>query len=392
MAPNNSTIKSSKSFQIPWLFVVGVAAFFLPSFYLWLDWYDIKKQIVWVDIQSEEMERFNHVQKKLHKYDFLHSTPCSKNAGSVLHKIILWRVPSHKEESFLMWKDLLNTSYLPSLTSFQTSVNDLSSKNNLLQSSLHALNFPNEDPKWFAQIAQDYDCWNLDQDSPREGIFPFALQEPLPRYDIIYNWGLFYVLEGLQTEKDPQLLADTLQNWSKILMSTEHQDAAFLALQFLIWEHEILSSHTEISSSEYLSKEELKDLTFLIYNSPRFYGLWTDPNQLSNIPKKGIASCAGLREGIRFGWLYQYPLREKYAVNIQHMKIALQNCRLELPQALWNMSSLLYLHKKELFCSTFPNNIHCDIAQIRGVTPHYMLPVLSEYLLEKQELFWVFKN
>ena len=81
--------------------------------------------------------------------------------------------------------------------------------------------------------AQDYDCWDLDQDSPRSGIFPFALQEPLPRYDIIYNWGLFYTLEGVQNKKDLKTIGKTLEGWTKLLMSTEHLDANFLAQEYI---------------------------------------------------------------------------------------------------------------------------------------------------------------
>ena len=392
--PNDSHTKHTPSnrFQISWLFLVGISSFLLPSLYLWWEWYDIKKQIAWVHIDQNELQRFNRIQKELDRYTFLQDTPCTKNAGQVLHKIIPWRIPKHKEKSFLMWKDLLQSSYVPSLSSFQGSIHGLNVEKDLTQGSLSTLNFPEENPEWFAEIAQNYDCWDLDQDSPRSGIFPFALQEPLPRYDIIYNWGLFYVLEGMQNQKDPYAITKTLSGWSKILISTEHLDAGFLALQFLIWQNEILSEQENSPTSEYLSKEDLKDLTFVLYNAPRYYGLWTNTDILQKIPTKGIGTCAGLREGLRYGWLYQQPLQDKYRQNIEHMKKTLQNCRLELPQALWNMSSLLYLHKKELFCSSFPKNIHCSIAELRGVTPHYVLPVLSEYLLEKQESFWIFSN
>jgi hypothetical protein len=390
--PNNSRVTTSNRFQGSWLLLVGFLAFMLPSLYLWFEWYDIKRNIEWIELSNEEIEKFNRIQNQFQNKTFLHSTPCTQNAGKVLHKIIPWSVPEHKEESFFMWKDLLDTSYVPSLSSFQVRVNSLQAETSLSQDSLATLKFPNENPTWFEEISSDYDCWNLDQDSPRTGIFPFAIQEPLPRYDIIYNWGLFYILEGIQNKRDVRLLGKTLEGWTKILMSTEHLDASFLALQFLIWQNEILSKDPSIPKSDYLSEEELRQLTFVIYNAPRFYGLWTDTDKISRIPQKGIATCAGLREGLRFGWLYQQPLRDKYTENITHMEETLSNCRLELPQALWNMSSLLYLHKTEFFCATFPNNIHCTIAKIRGVTPHYVLPVFSEYLLEKQEAFWMFSN
>lgn len=393
--PDNTRVDTSGKFQNIILWLVGIFAFLLPSSYLFVEWYEVKQSIEWEKLTKEDVEKFNAIQSKLKSKPYLQSEPCIKNAGKVLHKIIPWRVPEHKEESFSLWKDLLDTSYVSSLTSFQSRINNINSlqvENTLTNDSLTTLTFPNENPKWFEEIAQDYDCWDLDQDSPRSGIFPFALQEPLPRYDIIYNWGLFYTLEGVQNKKDLKTIGKTLEGWTKLLMSTEHLDANFLALQFLMWQNEILSKDPSIPTSNYLSKEELQQLTFLLYNAPRFYGLWTDEESLSHIPLEGIAVCAGLREGLRFGWLYQQPLRDRYIKKIEHMEEALTHCRLELPQALWNMSSLKYLQKKELFCSSFPNNIHCTIAKRLGSTPHYILPILSEYQLEKQESFWKYSK
>ena len=97
--------------------------------------------------------------------------------------------------------------------------------------------------KWLDELADTYDCWDIDKDSPRALLYD---QEPtdvaIPNWIDLQDWIKYRLIKALEvgTKEELHQALTTTRKWAQIMFTSEQLVGEMVGLAILKFEREAM--------------------------------------------------------------------------------------------------------------------------------------------------------
>ena len=323
----------------------------------------------------------------------LFSNTCTKNVGEWMHPKMRWDVTgtSRAEKIIKKWQKNKEQSPLPNIDSYFRK--DGKKKKNWLE---NLDSYPKRDDwTWVDEIVYQYDCWDIDEDSPRSLL---QWQEPtdvaIPNWIGLQSWVKYRLIMALQSNDEEGLskgLSST-RKWVKIMFTTENLVGEMIGIALLKIERE---AHEESKKRgmnvewDSVSEEQEKTLRRVLFGSVNYFALWTPQERQDVADKIPFGICASVNDGMTLSWFTLGYLAENKKQELKHIDDWSTKCRLQWMKQKWKERTKVPPRKMQKdLCTYLKQEDICS--KKNGATSGDIVEALDVALNIASRSFWVF--
>ena len=328
--------------------------------------------------------RFLQDIEQIKEITHLFSNACTKSVGHWMHPKMRWDATGNikAEKMIAKWQKNKGQEPLPNIDSYFRK-NGKNKKNWLEDLD----SYPStEDWKWVDEIAQQYDCWDIDEDSPRSLL---QWQEPtdvaIPNWVGLQSWIKYRLVVALQI-KDQEEMVQALSStraWAKIMYTTENLLGEMIAVAILKIEREAYEESKRRGIDvdwEPITEQQEKILRRVLFASVNYFALWTPKEKQAIANEIPIGMCAGLNDGMTLSWFTLGYLATFKESELNHIRDWSTQCRLQWMKQKWKertkipprkMQKILCTYlKQEKICSEKTNGVTDNIVEALEAALH----------------------
>lgn len=269
----------------------------------------------------------------------LFSSTCTKNVGEWMHPRMRWDATGNtKAEKIIQkWQKNKEQTSIPNIDAYFRK--DGKRKKNWLED---LDSYPKrEDWTWVDEIPLQYDCWDIDQESPRSLL---QWQEPtevaIPNWIGLQSWVKYRLIVALQNNDEAGLLQglSSTRLWAKIMFTTENILGEMIGVALLKIEREAYEESKKRGMNvewDAVSEEQEKSLRSALFAIPNYVALWT-PQERQKIAKKiPFGICSAVNDGMTLSWFTLGYLAESKEQELTYIEEWSAQCRLQWMKQKW---------------------------------------------------------
>jgi hypothetical protein len=341
-----------------------------------LDRYELQNLIAVEKSRSDQeyvnyTDTFRKEQEELEGLPFLSQSDCLADAGLYLNPKIAW----DGDVSQTQWAKTNKSTALPALPLAHNKIK--AAKKQDWQSLMEITDAIDVDYTWWDEIPKQYDCWDIDSNSPRMELAQKmeATEIPIPLLVAVMDWNLLRLAEGRKNNQDVEAL-ESLRGWVRLLMSAENLVSTMCAVALLKHEVDHLeyleSISVELEHWSGIDIETVEKLRRVGLASAAYGGLYTPERYLLR-PDEYLFPCIVLSEGLTLSSVLSPNSRQLFSAQLDWINQSLQSndnqCRLTVLRSKWAQPKSDPLAYPEIPCLVAPLSFSCTISSVFSFSP-----------------------
>lgn len=363
------------------VFIIGIVAFDY-----WTLWQLTQESL---KTQRDDYDHYTAIfiqeQSDLKGWGFLPDHRCENDVGPMLNPRIKW----DGDVSQTDWSKAqdVESNFGPPINREILKTAKREGWAAVLSATEDALTLPEEgklDFTWWDETAHNYDCWNIDTNSPRMELIASmdATAVPIPLALDIMDWNILRLASGYK-DNDNHTALKSLRGWVQLLMSSESLVNVMVGIALLKHEADHLQFLKEkgiiIEGWVGVDHETVKMLRRVGIASSAFTGLYTPEDYLDI--KVSLFPCVALSEGLTLGSIFGPNERQVFPVqlaNFEQLLASSSSCKLEVLKSKWSQEKEGPFSIPPEFICDSTSSLSCIAIREFGVVPFWSKNLLAE--------------
>jgi hypothetical protein len=342
-----------------------------------------------LQLQREGYDRYTATfiqeQSDLKGWDFLPDHRCENDVGPMLNPLIKW----DGDVSQTDWAKAqdVESNFGPPINREILQTAKREGWAAVLTATEEALILPEGgtlDFTWWDETAHNYDCWNIDVNSPRMELIASmdATAVPIPMVVDIMDWNILRLASGYK-DNDNHTALRSLRGWTQLLMSSENLVNVMVGIALLKHEADHLQFLREqgiiIEGWVGVDHKTVKMLRRVGMASSAYTGLYTPEDYLD--VTVSLFPCVALSEGLTLGSIFGPAERQAFPIqltNFEQQLASSPSCKLKALKSKWAQEKEAPLSIPPEFICDSTSSLSCIAIREFDVVPFWSKNLLSK--------------